>query len=165
MRDYGTISSAYWTGETGRRLREFGRDAQALGAFLITGPDANAIGLYYLPKAIIAHYLAWDVEGVSDGLQKLAQVNFALYDDSAEEVWVREMAYHQLRYSSRPDQPLKPSDKIVKHVLKEWKARSKSVFFLPFYERYRELFHLPEAVANELASKGLRRVIEGAPEG
>src|SRR5262245_52765117 len=96
MRDFGKVAPTFWTGRTGRLLRDLGRDEQLLALFLITGPAANMIGLYHLPLAVIAHYLRWTSEGASKALQRVQEVGFCQYDTESEQVWIPEMAAHQI---------------------------------------------------------------------
>jgi len=49
MRDFAKVCGQFWIGETGRKLRAAGRDAQTVALYLITCPSANMLGLYYLP--------------------------------------------------------------------------------------------------------------------
>jgi hypothetical protein len=49
MRDYAKVAPTFWNGETGKKIRELGRDAQVVALYLITCPSSNWIGLYYLP--------------------------------------------------------------------------------------------------------------------
>ena len=108
MRDYGKVAPTFWTGDTGRQLRKLGRDAQLTALFLITGPNANMIGLYHLPLAMASLYLGYpDQEGALKALQRASEGGFCYYDEAAEEVWVPEMAAHQL------GEPLNRTDKRV----------------------------------------------------
>ena len=137
MREYGKVAPTYWTGATGRMLRAMGRDEQLLGLFLLTNPNARMIGLYHLPLAMIVHYLGWTEEGASEGLRRVSEANFAHYDAGAEEVWVPEMAAYQI------GEPLDLKDKRVCGVIREWELWCKSRYYMDFYKRYRESFHLP----------------------
>ena len=73
MRDYAKVSPRFWTGETGRFLREAGADVQRLAFYLLTCPSSNAIGLYYCPMATIAHELGAPIERVRRAFETLSQ--------------------------------------------------------------------------------------------
>jgi hypothetical protein len=137
MRDYGKISPCFWTGETGKRIREAGRDAQILAIYLVTCPSSNMIGLYYLPLPTLMHEVGIDQKGALKGLASLSEALFAHYDADSEHVFVPEMAAHQI------GEPLSSSDNRVKGVVREWISMRKSPFFMDFHQRYATSFHLP----------------------
>ncbi len=157
MRDYSKVAPAFWTGDTGRRLRAAGPECQLLALFLLTGPSANMIGLYHLPVEVIALYLGCPLEGASKALRRVCATGFAFHDPIREEVYVPQMAAHQIGAT------LSPMDKRVKGVARELSNFRKSAFYMDFHERYREAYHLPEpcccrpeASPLEGASKPLR---------
>ena len=53
MRDYAKVSPAFWTRGSGKRLRG-NIHAQLLGLYVVTCPNANMLGIYYLPEPTIA---------------------------------------------------------------------------------------------------------------
>ena len=55
MRDYGKVSPQFWIGQTGKKLRAEGMEAQIVAMYLMTSPHANMLGLYYCPAMFIAH--------------------------------------------------------------------------------------------------------------
>lgn len=165
LRDYAKVAPQFWTGETGRYLREAGRDAQVVALYLITGPNANMIGLYYLALPTLCHEvgisrqgalkaLRRPSEGPPKGLQRGSEGGFARYDEVTETVWVPEMARFQIGES------LKPKDNRIVGIVREAEAVRNSPFIIDFYEKYRESFHLPE----EGPWEGLRRPLEGPSE-
>jgi hypothetical protein len=148
-RDYAKIRSRYWTGETGKKLRKAGPQAQLLGAYLMSCGSSNMIGLYYLPLALIAHEVAGlTIEGASEALRTLSEVGFAHYDADEEIVFVPHMAFEQIA------EELKPGDNQIKGVISALQEYRKSRFFWDFVEIYREPFHLPEELANRRPSEG-----------
>lgn len=149
MREYGKVAPTFWTGNTGRILRQMGRDEQLLALFLVTSPASNMIGLYHLPLSSIVHYLNWSLEGASKGLRRASEGGFCLYDEESEQVFIPEMAAHQI------GEPLDKTDKRVKGIIREWENCRKSVFYLDFYRRYKDSFHLPKP-------KPLPRGLQGA---
>ena len=65
MRDYGKVSPQFWIGQTGKKLRSEGAEAQIVAMYLMTSPHANMLGLYYCPAMFIAHETGLDLEGAS----------------------------------------------------------------------------------------------------
>lgn len=155
MRSYSQVSPKFWTGQTGKALREQGRDAQFVALYLVTCPSANMIGLYYLPLPVLCHETGLSPEGASEALRRVIQVQFAFYDSKDEIIFIPEMARYQL------GETLKAKDKRRKSIQNEIDKYRKSKFLQMFMERYGKAFHLsypsekPEE--NEGASKGLRR--------
>lgn len=139
-RRYAKIESTIWTGETGRAIRDRGGDAQRLAFYLMTCPTANMIGLYYLPVPTICHEVGLDAEEARKALRSLSEVGFADYDFASEQVFVREFAAYQI------GPQLKPTDNVVKSTITTWQEMRKSPFFMDFYRRYAQAYHLPEPV-------------------
>ncbi len=137
MRNYGIVSPLFWTGETGRALRRLGQDAQLTALYLVTCPQANMIGLYHLCLPTMAHHLGTNTEGALKGLRRASEGGFLTFSEETEDVWVFEMASHQI------GEPLSPKDNRVPAVVKEWMQYRKSKFFMDFYRRYKDSFHLP----------------------
>lgn len=147
MRSYSTISPAFWTGETGKAIKDKGAEAQMLALYLMSSPHSNMIGMYFLPKLYICYETGLSDEGASKGLQDLFSVDFCDYDDEAEVIWVYEMAKYQV------GQSLTTTDNRVKSVRKEYSNVPKCKFLSEFFKKYSEAFHLE--VDREGASKGL----------
>lgn len=137
MRDYSILKPQFWTGRTGRQLRELGRDVQLLSIYLFTCPAANMIGIYYLPLPTICHETGLSPKGASKALQSLYEAQFCEYDKASEIIWVYTMAIHQI------GEQLAPHDKRCKGVWRELATYKNTKFFRLFYERYRGNFHLP----------------------
>lgn len=149
MRDFARITSAFWTGETGRRLR--GDPAtQVVAAYLVTAPTSNALGLYYLPRATIVHDTGLSLKQVQRALDRLVGESFAQYDEHTAHVWIVEMARFQIG-------TLKSLDKRVSWVQRELERYNKTPFFDSFMSKYRTLFHLEKG-----ASEGLPGGFGGA---
>jgi len=160
MRDYGTVCPAFWRGQTGKEIRAMGQSAQLVSVYLITAPDSNMIGLYYLPLLLLAHETNCTVEEASQILKALADLHWAYYDQQTETVWVRNMAFYQVA------EEVKPNDKRWPAIVRELASYDKSPFFKPFLTVYEDPFHLQgafETLAETGASpsqgpsKGLRR--------
>jgi hypothetical protein len=154
MREYGKVSPRFWTGETGKKIRAMGCDAQLIALYLLTCPNATMTGLYYLPMPTLVHETGIPFEGASKALASLSEGGFAFYDDASEVVFVPEMARHQI------GETLTATDKRVKGVVRELESFSKSRFVLEFYEKYKEAFNLPR----QGPWKGLARGLEGPPK-
>jgi len=141
MRDYAKISPSFWTGETGRRLRGLGPECQLLALYLITCHHATMLGLYYLPRAYIMADTGLSIEGATEALQSLSEAGFCSYDAPSEWVFVVEMARFQVL---KDGEPLKAGDNRILGINREYRSMPSNVFLLPFYEKYRVMFHLTE---------------------
>ena len=145
MREYSKVSPTFWTGPTGRRIKEGGPEAVVVALYLLSSPHANMLGLYYCPMAYIANDTGLSSQGASKGLQRAIEADFCAYDAPSEVVWIYEMAAYQV------ERALKPGDKRVAGIAKEYGKLPKCPFIGLFFDKYREAFHLRE-----------RRSIEGA---
>lgn len=150
MRDYATVSPAFWTGETGRVLKKSGPETMLVAMYLVTSPHANALGLYYLPILFIAHETGLTFEGASKGLQRASEGGFCAYDYENEIVWVHEMARFQIGDS------LSPKDNRVKWIKSEYKKLPNCKFLKHFFEKYKDIFYLDFERNFEAPSKPLR---------
>ena len=144
-RDYGKIIPQFWTGDTGRSMRGLPH-LWAVASYLVSGPHANMIGVYYLPLSYICHDLGLEEADVEEAIDGLVNRGFLVVDAESEWVWVREMARIQIADS------LKATDNRVKGVLRELSKAPKPLRG-PFTKRYAEAFHLPPE-AFEAPSEG-----------
>lgn len=154
MRDYSKVKPTFWTGPTGKAIRQQGGDAQRVAFYLMTCPNANMLGLYYLAMPTLCHEVGISMEGASEALRRLSEVSFAYYDDESEHAWVPEMASYQI------GEGLDPKDNRHKGVLKELESLRKSPFFNAFLERYREPFNLQGVRKSTSKTKGLASPFE-----
>jgi len=138
MRDYAKVAPTFWTGETGKKIRVLGRDAQVVALYLITCPGSNWIGLYYLPLPTLCHEVGISREAALGILRKLAEIDFAHYDLDREQVWIPGTAKFQI------GEQLKPTDKRILGIVKDLKPHIETTFGADFYQRYKESFCLPE---------------------
>lgn len=152
-REYGKVAHQFWTGETGRQLRQCGRDAQLLALYLVTNRHATMIGLYYLPLPLVAHEMGFTGAEVAAAMDALKRAGYCRYDDERELVWVCEMARFQI------DDTLNASDKRVPRIASMLAEHEASPLARGFRERYAGCFHLPDA-----PSMPLRCPIKGASE-
>lgn len=148
-RDYSIVRHTFWTGETGRKIRRAGSDAQRVSFYLITCQSSNMIGLYYLPLPLLCHELDMEEEAACKALSRVCETGFCLWDAPSEHVFVIEMAAHQI------GEPLDVKDNRVKGILREWQSMRKSPFYKDFYNRYADSYHLPVVMAQQAPSKPL----------
>ncbi len=147
-RDYAKVSPRFWTGTTGRQIRAKGAEAQVVALYLITSPQANALGLYYLPVPTIQHETGVSAKGVAKALRQLEQLGFAFYDSTEEVVWVPEMGRHQV------EEALHPKDKRVPFIGKEAAKYQRSRFYADFVRRYGAPFCMGGFEAPSKGSEG-----------
>ena len=154
MRDYAKISPKFWIGATGKKLRSAGAEAQVVAMYLMSSPHANMLGLYYCPEMFIAHETGLGLEGASKGLLRCIEAGFCEYDESAEVVWVIEMARFQI------DDALNPGDKRCSGVQNTYNDLPQNRFLAGFFEKYAAAFNLKTKRENtsplEAPSKPLR---------
>ena len=163
MRSYAKFSPRFWTGETGKAIRQLGADAQALASYLITCEQSNMIGLYYLPIPNITHHVAISTERCVELLDAFARLDFVHYDYHKEFIWVTTAAGWQLL--SDDEDGLKPRDKRVKGVrnlLRQLK-RQGAPFLDLFRARYDTQLCLSEE-AEKAAEQKLARPSEAPPK-
>src|SRR6266496_3257993 len=108
MRSYSCVTPQFWTGATGRALRQAGRDAQVIALYLVTCPSASMTGVFYLPLPTLCHEVGIAPAKARKALAALERENFAQYDAESEVAWVPEMARFQV------GERLEPGDKRIK---------------------------------------------------
>ena len=129
MRDYAKVSPHFWTGSTGKQLRQC-PEAVVVSMYLMTCPHANMLGLYYMPLLYVAHETGLGMEGASKGLQWACNAGFCSYDESTEMVWVHEMARFQIA------DKLKDTDKRSIGVQNEYNSLPSNPYLASFYDKY-----------------------------
>lgn len=154
MRDYGKVAPQFWTGETGKRLRSAGPQAQVVALYLLTCPSSTMLGLYYLPLPTLVHEVGCSLQGARKALATLSEADFAHYDMHSEQVWIPNMARFQI------GETLKAGDKRIPWVKKNAESMKNSPFFNDFLERYQERFHLETLSHLEGPSMPLRSLSE-----
>jgi hypothetical protein len=100
-----------------------------MAAYLITSPQANMIGLYYLPMAYAAHETGIKESRCRDVLGDLIEIGFCSYDESAEVVWVHEAVRFQHADTSKADKQRVGS-------VKQYEAAPQCSMLGLFYDRY-----------------------------
>jgi hypothetical protein len=136
VRAYSTASAQLWIGRTGKLLRTRPKEARILQLYLITCPNANMYGLYYLPQTIAAEEMGLTPTELATAWAILTELDFAVFDDETQHVWVREMARHQMRT------PLKIGDQRVKGANEWYAALPRNPFLRPYYNHYQKDLHL-----------------------
>lgn len=134
MRDYSKISPKFWIGQTGKKLRSAGMEAQIVSLYLMSCPNSNMLGLFYCPISFIAHETGLSLEGATKGLQRAIEAGFCMFDADSEVVWVVEMASYQIADS------LTGKDLRIKGVQNEYDALPENHFLEPFYDKYSAAF-------------------------
>lgn len=136
MRDYAKVAPQFWTGRTGKEIRREGRDVQVVALYLLTSPQANMIGLYYLPLPTLCHEVGMHQRAAKRALDVLGKLSFAHYDDETEYVWVPEMARFQL------GEQLSASDNNATAVQNLYLSLSPNPFLPLFYQKYARRYFL-----------------------
>lgn len=137
MRDHAIASPRFWTGDTGKLIRQLGRDYQVISFYLFTCSSSNMIGLYYLPLPTLCHEVGHITsEGASEVLRRLSEVGYAYYDEGSEHVWVPNMARQQV------GERLKEKDNRRPAVIRLARQAKKTPFFKDFMAKYGELYDL-----------------------
>lgn len=151
MRPYATISPLFWTGKTGKKLREL-PDAQRVAMYLMTSPHSHQSGLYWLPMMYICNEIGIPMEGASKALTWLSGEGFCKYDESTEWIWVCEMAAWQI------GSELSEGDKRCKGLQQYLTTLPELPFLGAYIDRYAGDFHL-----KTLSARGTEGASEGAP--
>lgn len=149
MRDYAKISPKFWTGDTGQELTRRGSDALVVAMYLMSSPHSNMLGLYYQPVLYMAEETGLTPEGASKGLQQCMEAGFCDYDPVSKMVWVFEMASYQI------GSELLPTDKRCKGIQKDYNALPNVPFLGPFFDHYKQKFHLTDRRDFVAKDKGL----------
>jgi hypothetical protein len=152
MRTFAQVRPGFWHGTTGKQIRRFGPGCQVLALYLISGPGAHALGLYYLPLPTVAHETGLTIEQVRSGLAKLKEIKFCTYDDEAEVVFVLNMARFQIA------ERLERKDRKVTWVWREMEKLRDLPFFDLLLEIYGERYQVADYFRSDEASKPHRSI-------
>lgn len=136
MREYSKVSPLFWTGKTGKYLRQGGPEATIVGMYLLTNQHANWLGFYYLPLAYIVNDTGIPLEGALKGLRRAIEGGFCEYDFDSEYIWIKKMALYQI------EPQLKPQDNRVKSITKHFLLLPDTELLRGFYAFYKDKFHL-----------------------
>ena len=150
MRTFAQVRPGFWYGATGRKIRQLGPEYQVLALYLISGPGAHALGLYYLPLPTVAHETGLTIEQVRIGIAKLCEIGFCFYDEESEVVFVLNMARFQI------GERLERKDNNVTWVWREMEKLRSLPFFDLLLEMYGERYQVADYFRSEGSSKTLR---------
>lgn len=134
MREYAKISPNFWTGETGKDIKDLGKEARILAFYLMTSPHSNMLGLYHLPFEYIKTDTGLSVDEIHESFSLLGEINFCAYDFENEFAWVFEMGFHQVA------DKLSGKDKRIPHVKKLYSELGKNRFLGDFFDKYGACF-------------------------
>lgn len=136
MRDYAKIAPQFWIGQTGKKIRKLGAEAQVIALYLMSSPHANMIGMYHIPIAYISADTGIPFEGASKALRGVIEAGLCGYDDEAEVVWLYEMAKYQV------GEQLKAGDKQCAGVQNAYDNVPGNRFLAGFHDKYASAFHM-----------------------
>jgi hypothetical protein len=135
-REYTRLDSRFWIGDTGRRLRAAGKEAQVVALYLLSSPHSNMLGAYYVSVLSISHETGLTIEEALKGLQSCIDEAFCSYDAASEFVWVHEMARHQIA------EALSETDKRAKGIQNAYNRLPENPWLAAFFDRYAEAFNM-----------------------
>lgn len=137
MSYYGVIFPEFWTGPTGRELREHGgKEAQVLGLYLATNRHANMLGLYHLLADDVKHETGLSFRAIEKGYRVSGAASFAIFDAATAFVWVRQMA--RFRLGLKNGDGLDPDDKRVVAINRLYQALPANPFLGDYYDLNRK---------------------------
>jgi hypothetical protein len=138
MRSFTKITPRFWTPmhTTSVAVRREGPDALLMALYLQSCPMSNALGLFYIPVAVMSHETGLEPRRVEAALEALQRADFAEYCPEEQVVWIPEMAAEQL------GRTLKAQDHRVKWVRRELSTLEASRFHAAFLARYGAAYHL-----------------------
>jgi hypothetical protein len=138
---YGVIFPEFWTGRTGRELRERGgKDAQVLGLYLVSNRHANMLGLYRLLVDDVKHETGLGWKSIDRAIGAIAISEFATFDVGSSFVWVRQMA--RFRLGLKAGESLNADDKRVTGVNRIYQALDLNPFLGEFFDVNRSMLRL-----------------------
>lgn len=130
MREFSIVRTEFWTGRTGRELRQHPAEARELACYLFSAPGHEMYGLYYKPIGSMVIEIGRSERSVQQSLVTLEALDYCAYDPINEWVWVKEMAQIQLNL------PLKPLDYKVAAANKWYQTLPRNAHLGPFFDRY-----------------------------
>lgn len=171
-RTHNRVSSRIWTGRTARELRAYPLIVRVLQHWLTENESAvvEPYGVYHLQLDLAVLQIGAVDErrpgvGVSRAeLEKalgiLEQLDFCVYDEDSEWIWIREMAAHQVLEAY---QPLKEKDWRIRAAQKFYDGLPAIPQLGPFFDHYVDLLHLTNRRNGQARKRA--RPLEGASEG
>jgi hypothetical protein len=165
---YGVIFPEFWTGRTGRELREQGgKDAQLLGLYLASTRFANMLGLYHLFVDDVRRDTGLTLGAIARGFHVTASSDFATFDAASSYVWVRHMA--RFRLGLKASQALGADDNRVIAVNRIYHALEANPFLGDFFDANTKILRLKKrresvGVVVPLFPHHYRSSLGGAPK-
>jgi hypothetical protein len=156
MREFAKISPKFWMSPLGKKLKTCEAETRVIAFYLMTCPNSNMIGFYYLPLALMAHEIGIPLEEASKGLKSLIEIGFCAYDELTDCVWIYDMAPTQL------GGPLNVKDNKVRHVNDLFQALPETPFLQDFYDKYSNLLHLEPHKKYSLTEEASKRLLSGS---
>jgi len=139
MRTFAKLEPKFWeSSQTGRQIIKCGAETTVLAIYLLSAPDSNHLGIYFLRLGRAAADTCLSQETVNKSLKKLIDIGFCRYDDDSEIVWITKMAEHQGSLRMSPKQ-MSGSIKLLRKV-------AHSPLFLDFCTTYPEFAGYVDAV-------------------
>jgi hypothetical protein len=130
---YRAVFSTIWTGDTGQEWNRLGHQYHKVAFYLLTGPLANAYGLYYLPLVIMQEHTGLTGNALVKMFEVYDREEFAHYDTSTQWVWVRNMVRYQLFNTGGS---VSPGDKRLFGVRRFYDSCPLNAHLGPFYDLY-----------------------------
>lgn len=93
MASYRRVSPKFWQDPV---VRGWSDQQKLFAQYVLTCPQRNTEGLFWLPKAYMATDLGWTLDKVETVLHDIARSGFMEYDDATETLWICKA----LRYQS-----------------------------------------------------------------
>jgi hypothetical protein len=86
MRDYGKVYSSFWQSST---MWELSKPARDLVLYLLTCPQGNSAGVFYLPAGYACNDMRTSFEEFFASMDELESIQFVKYCKTTKWVWVR----------------------------------------------------------------------------
>lgn len=157
-RTYSKVLSKFWTGRTGRELKEQPLAYRTVAVWLLTSEPAtaNPYGLYVTTPAWIAGQIGSGLheDDVARAIAWLEQAGFCLYDAGSLFIWVSHMAKVQLLEDEWKG--LKESDWRTVNARKWYATCPDNPFLGPFFDLYASYLHLDERREEGASRKPLK---------
>lgn len=164
MSDFGKLEARFWQRGTGKRLRG-DKAAQVLAMYLMSCESARALGLFYLPWALVTSETGLTDAEARAAFARLETEGFAFYDHAEELAWVPGMAIR------RVGEEVKDGDKKRAGVVRDFLALAPHRFRDLLVAEHGARYRFPGVAESfrkatpEGASKGLPVRVEAPSKG
>ena len=89
-----------------------------LALYLMTNPSFQMVGIYHIPKVLMAEHTGLCMDIVEACLASLEDIEFLRYDDDLQIVWVVDMALSQIADNPNANQ-IRGAEKELARLLEE----------------------------------------------